>query len=61
MEKAECSENIVYCVKMEKLDLLKLFQEWGGRTIRENDGEGKHNYDILQKLLYLQYKNNKNM
>jgi hypothetical protein len=27
MEKAECSENIVYCVKMEKLDLLKLFQE----------------------------------
>jgi hypothetical protein len=30
---------------MEKWDLLKLFQEWGGE-IKENDGEGECNYDI---------------
>jgi hypothetical protein len=31
---------------MEKLDLLKLFQEWG-REIKENDGKCVSNYDIL--------------
>jgi hypothetical protein len=30
---------------MEKLDLLKLFQEWGEGRIHENDGGGKFNYD----------------
>jgi hypothetical protein len=30
---------------------LKLFQEWGGGRIKENDEEGEFNYDILQELL----------
>jgi hypothetical protein len=30
-----------------KVDLLKLFQEWGEREIKENDGGGEFNYDIL--------------
>jgi hypothetical protein len=33
-------------MKMEKRDLLKLFQEQG-RGIKENDGGGEFNYDIL--------------
>jgi hypothetical protein len=32
---------------MEKLDLLKLFQELGREGIKENDGGGEFNYDIL--------------
>jgi hypothetical protein len=32
---------------MEKWDLLKPFQEWGEGGIKENDGEGEFNYDIL--------------
>jgi hypothetical protein len=32
---------------MEKWDLLKLFQEVGGEGIKENDGGGEFNYDIL--------------
>jgi hypothetical protein len=32
---------------MEKRDLLKLFQEWGGGEIKEKDGGGEFNYDIL--------------
>jgi hypothetical protein len=31
---------------MKKLDLLKLFQEWRA-AMKENDGEGEFNYDIL--------------
>jgi hypothetical protein len=31
---------------MEKWELLKLFQE-RGEGIKENDGEGEFNYDIL--------------
>jgi hypothetical protein len=30
------------CMKMEKWDLVKLFQEWG-RRIKENDGGGEFN------------------
>jgi hypothetical protein len=37
-------------MKMEKYNLLKLFQEWG-RGIKENDGGGEFNYDILDELL----------
>jgi hypothetical protein len=33
-------------MKMVKLDLLKLFQEWEG-GIKENGGGGEFNYDIL--------------
>jgi hypothetical protein len=29
--------------------MLKLFQEWG--VLKENDGGGEFNYDILQELL----------
>jgi hypothetical protein len=32
---------------MEKLYLLKLFQELGVGWIKENDGGGVFNYDIL--------------
>jgi hypothetical protein len=32
---------------MKKLDLLKLCQEWEKEGIKENDGEGKFNYNIL--------------
>jgi hypothetical protein len=28
-------------------NLLKLFQEWGEEEIKENDGMGEFNYDIL--------------
>jgi hypothetical protein len=36
---------------MEKLDLLKLFQQWGwGGEIKENDGGGKFKYDIFDIL-----------
>jgi hypothetical protein len=31
---------------MEKRGLLKLLQEWGGK-IKENDGRGEFNYNIL--------------
>jgi hypothetical protein len=35
-------------MKMEKSDLLKLFQEWGGEGDRkENKGGCELNYDIL--------------
>jgi hypothetical protein len=34
-------------MKMEKWDVLKLFQEWGGGGTKENDGGGKFNYDML--------------
>jgi hypothetical protein len=34
-------------MKMEKRNLMKLFQEWEERGIRENSGEGEFNYDIL--------------
>jgi hypothetical protein len=34
-------------MKMEKCNLLKLFQEWGRRGIKENGGGGEFNYDIL--------------
>jgi hypothetical protein len=34
-------------MKMEKWDMLKLFQEWGEGEIKENDGGGEVNYDIL--------------
>jgi hypothetical protein len=48
VKKAECSRNIMYsCMKMEKWDLLKLVQEWGGARIKENDGGGEFNHDIL--------------
>jgi hypothetical protein len=33
-------------MKMEKWGLLKLFQEWE-EGIKENDGGGEFNYDIL--------------
>jgi hypothetical protein len=30
VQKGECEANIMYsCMKIEKWDLLKLFQEWG--------------------------------
>jgi hypothetical protein len=32
---------------MEKCNLLKLFQEWGKGGIKENDGEGEFNNNIL--------------
>jgi hypothetical protein len=35
----DCSGNTMYsCMKMEKWDIVKLFQEWGKRGIKENDG-----------------------
>jgi hypothetical protein len=34
------------CMKMEKWDLLKLFQE-GGWGMKENDGESEFNCDIF--------------
>jgi hypothetical protein len=33
-------------MKTEKWD-LNLFQEWGGERIKENDGGGEFDYDIL--------------
>jgi hypothetical protein len=32
---------------MEKRDLLKLFQQWSGRGIKENSGGGEFKYDIF--------------
>jgi hypothetical protein len=47
VEKGECSRNNMNsCMKMEKWDLTKLFQEWR-RGIKENDGGSEFNYDIL--------------
>jgi hypothetical protein len=48
---------------MEKWNLLKLFQEWD-QGIKENDGGGEFNYDILLRrfvnvTMYLKYHNNK--
>jgi hypothetical protein len=34
-------------MKMEKRELLKLFQEWGEEGLKENDGGNEFNYDIL--------------
>jgi hypothetical protein len=34
-------------MKMEKRDLLKLFQEWRRGRIKENDGGDECNYDIV--------------
>jgi hypothetical protein len=36
----------IFCMKMEKWDIMKLFQELGG-GVTDNDGGGKFNYDIL--------------
>jgi hypothetical protein len=47
-KQTEHGGNITYaCMKMEKWDLWKLFQEWGEEGIKENDGKGEFNYDIL--------------
>jgi hypothetical protein len=35
---------------MEKQELLKLFQEWGKKGVKENDGGGKFKYDIFDIL-----------
>jgi hypothetical protein len=44
VEEGEYGTNITYsCMKMEKWDLLKLFQEWR-RGIKENDGVGELHY-----------------
>jgi hypothetical protein len=44
VEEGECGGIIVYSsMKMEKWDLLKLFQEWGEEGTNENDGEGEFN------------------
>jgi hypothetical protein len=32
---------------------LRLLQEWGKGGIKENDGGGEFNYDILQELLQM--------
>jgi hypothetical protein len=49
---AECSGKIMYlCIKMEKWDLLKLFQKLGQGRLKKNDEEGKFTYDILKELL----------
>jgi hypothetical protein len=48
VKEAECSGNIMYsCMKIEKWDILKLFQEWQKRELKENHDGGEHNYDIL--------------
>jgi hypothetical protein len=40
----ECSGNVMYsCMKMEKLDLLKLSQQWREGRKKENDGGGEFN------------------
>jgi hypothetical protein len=42
--KGEYSCNIMYsCMKMEKWELLKLFEEWMEGGIKENDGGGEFN------------------
>jgi hypothetical protein len=48
-------------MKMEKRDLLKLFQEWRGGGIKENDRGGEFNYNIrtfVNDTMYPQYNNN---
>jgi hypothetical protein len=43
-EGGEYDRNIMYsCMKMEKRDKLKLFQEWGERGKRENNGGSEFN------------------
>jgi hypothetical protein len=37
-------------MKMEKRDLLKLFQEWGVKGIKENDRGGEFKYDLFNIL-----------
>jgi hypothetical protein len=41
--------SIYSCMKMEKWDMLKLFQEWKQEGIKENDGGGESNYDLFCK------------
>jgi hypothetical protein len=36
---------------MKKLNMLKLFQEWGEGGKKENYGRGEFNYDILLEFL----------
>jgi hypothetical protein len=38
---------------VEKICLLKLFQEWGKREIKENGGGGEFKYDIFDTLYEL--------
>jgi hypothetical protein len=48
VKEAECSGNTMCsCMKMKKWDMLKLFQEWGKGKIKENNGGGDPNYNIL--------------
>jgi hypothetical protein len=50
VKEAEYSGNITYsCMKMEKWDLLKLFQEMGEVGIKKHDGVGggEFNYNTL--------------
>jgi hypothetical protein len=52
VKEAECSGNIMYsCMKMEKWDLLKPFWEWEKESIKENDGGGEFDYDLLWEHL----------
>jgi hypothetical protein len=37
-------------MKMEKWDMLKIFQEWGERGIKKSDGVGEFNYDIYKNF-----------
>jgi hypothetical protein len=47
----ECGGNLIYsCMNMEKWDMLKLFQEWGEKGIKEDDGGGEFNYDYCKNF-----------
>jgi hypothetical protein len=47
VEEGEYGGNIYSYMKMDKWNLLKLFQEWGRWGIKENEGGYEINYDIL--------------
>jgi hypothetical protein len=48
VKEGEYGADTVYsCMQMEKLYLLKLFQDWEKRRIKENGGGGEFTYDIF--------------
>jgi hypothetical protein len=48
VEKGEYDRNTMYsCMKMKQMRPVETIPGMWGRGVKENDGEGESNYDIL--------------
>jgi hypothetical protein len=49
----ECTGNIMSSCMNREMRPVETVQEWGKGEIKENDGWGKFNCDILQECLWM--------